>query len=110
MARQTKERLCEQLTAKGVQFDPEANYSDLYKLLPGKQVEPQVMTTQTTYAPEPEPEVKKVLLNPVMEGQSCGRCKAYDFDKQKGILICHKRGGRRKETAGGDCVKFEAKP
>ena len=74
-----------------------------YKRLGRPKKKAEILTTETIMESKPEPvEVKS-------SSQSCGRCKSYRFDKIKGILICEVRGGRRKETDGGDCKKFEVK-
>ena len=112
MARITKEQLCKELTEKGIEFSPETNYNDLAQLLKPpnpEQENPQKLTTQTAYAQPPPTEQKEIKVHPVLPSQSCGRCKSYVFEKNYGVLVCRKRGGRRPETAGGDCSKFEVK-
>ena len=103
MARKTKQKVCEELTEKGIEFNPDANYNVLYKLLEPDTVPKEILTTETIV--EREPKVEEVKLS----SQFCGRCSFYRFHKERGFLRCTVRGGKRRESDGASCNKFRVK-
>ncbi len=89
MPRKTKIAVIEELNKLGIEFDSNAKYNELVKLL----------------APEQEP-----IEEPVKDVvQNCGRCEFYVLDDIKGFNLCIVRGGKRNSTDGKSCDKFKEK-